>query len=141
MHSISLHVISESHLITNGFVLTLFCLLILRYSRVALSTYIETRKWSILSKLKLSKLGYTHSDVISAASPGFMHLFWYVAMVIWTGIEFISVENVMQNLSLLETLLYCAADGSDTKTDDDTEWTKWWCWEWWRSIFWHKRCT
>jgi hypothetical protein len=46
-------------------------------------------------------------------------------MVIWTDIEFISVENVMQNLSLLETLLYCAADGSDTKTDDDTEWTKW----------------
>jgi hypothetical protein len=26
----------------------------------------------------------------------------------------------MQNLSLLETLLYCAADGSDTKSDDDT---------------------
>jgi hypothetical protein len=41
--------------------------------------------------------------------------------LIWTGIEFISVENVMQNLSLLETLLYCAADGSDTKTDDDTD--------------------
>ncbi len=103
-----------------AFYVTLFCLLILGYSRVALSTYVETRKWSILSKLKLSKLGYTHSDVISAASPGFVHLFWYVAMVIWTGIEFISVENVMQNLSLLETLLYCAADGSDTKSDDDT---------------------
>ncbi len=42
-------------------------------------------------------------------------------MVIWTGIEFISVEDFMQNLRLLETLLYCAADGSDTKTDDDTD--------------------
>ncbi len=27
----------------------------------------------------------------------------------------------MQNLSLLESLLYCAADGSHTKTDDDTD--------------------
>jgi hypothetical protein len=27
----------------------------------------------------------------------------------------------MQNLSLLQTSLYCAADGSDTKTDDDTD--------------------
>ncbi len=61
MHSISLHSISKSCLlIANGLLsYTLFCLLILRYSRVAFSTYIETRKGSILSKLKLSKLGYT----------------------------------------------------------------------------------
>jgi len=39
--------------------------------------------------------------------------------VIWTGIEFISVENALQNLISPETLLYCAADGSDTETDDD----------------------
>jgi hypothetical protein len=39
--------------------------------------------------------------------------------VIWIGIEFISVENALQNLISPETLLYCAADGSDTETDDD----------------------
>lgn len=81
MHSISLHSISKSCLlIANGLLsYTLFCLLILRYSRVAFSTYIETRKGSISSKLKLSKLGgcisVMHLYALGYALSGWVSVF------------------------------------------------------------------
>jgi hypothetical protein len=62
-----------------------------------------------------------HSDVISATSPRFVHLFKYVALVIWISIELMFVKNVMKNLNSHDILLYCVVDGNDIETYDDND--------------------